>query len=121
RGDGRLGVGDGGLSPAVAPQVEIGDDLCSQVVDVLDDRDVGFAFAGDAEFVEHAAAETVRGGDGAGVEVGQRLSQPGPPRVDVLAREMTDEHVVARPCTVGIGEGGGDLREPVPGAFTQFL
>ena len=60
---------------AVAPQVDIVDDLVREVVDRLDESGFGLAFACDAETREHALTEAVCGRDRSRVEFRERANQ----------------------------------------------
>ena len=57
-------------------EVEVVDDLGDQVGQALHQRDAGVGVTGHAEGLQHQLAELVGGGDGRGVEVGQRVAQP---------------------------------------------
>ena len=89
-----------------AAHVEVVDDVLEQVADVLDEGGVGIDVARDAQAAEHLLAEAVRGGDGGGVEVGERSGEALAPLGDLLRRalrEQRDDLVVsaARPPARG--------------------
>ena len=71
--------------PVEAAQVEVVDDLLDEVADVLDERHARLDVAGHAEPAEHLLAEAVGGGDRGAVEVGQRVREPPPAQLDLLA------------------------------------
>ena len=74
----RLGAVERGVLVALeAPHVEVVHHLVHEVAHVLDERRVGIEVAGHPEPGQHLLAEAVGGGDGGGVEVGQRAPQPG--------------------------------------------
>ena len=73
----RVLVGQRGVVALAAevPQVQIVDDLVGQLVEALHQRHPGVGVAGDAQRTQDQLAELVRGGDGGGVERGQRVTQ----------------------------------------------
>ena len=75
-------------------EVEVVDDLAQQVVEVLDQPGPAVGVAGDPERTEHHRAELVGGGDGRGVEVGQRVGDPAVPErpfAGVAVEEQLDQ------------------------------
>ena len=88
----RLAVGEVGVvGLGEAAEVEIVGDLDHEVVEILDQTGVGVGVARDAERGEHEVAELVGGRDGRGVEVDQRLGQPGVHLRAVVAGEQQPE------------------------------
>ncbi len=88
------GVVVGELRAAVAVEaahVEVVDHLLHQVADVLDDDRIARDVAAHAEAPEHPLAEAVGGGDGGGVEVGERLGQARPPPQDRFAAALAQQ------------------------------
>ena len=79
-------------------QVQVVDDLGDDIVEALDQLDTGIGIAGHTKRFQHQLAELVRGGDGRGVETGQRVTQPqlalAPTRRGAV-EQMLDELVVA--------------------------
>ncbi len=127
RGPGdRQGVGvaeDGiGLGEGEGPQVEVVDHLAHQVVEVLDEPGPGVGVTGDAEGLQHQGAELVGGGDGGGVEAGQRLEDAPVPDLPVpaVADQQAQQVTVGR--DVGVpGQGALGLDELGPHPLAQLL
>ena len=108
--------------PAEPGQIEIIDDLGDQIVETLDEFHPGIGIAGHSQRGQHDVAELVDGGDGGGVEIGQRIGEVGPPSLVFLGialQQPGDHLVVSDQC--GIAEtcqGMGDLTAH---PLTQFL
>ncbi len=77
----RLGVGERrvALGERERAQVEVVDHLAHELVEVLDQPGARVGVARHTQRLEHERAELVGGGDGGGVEPGQRLDDPGVP------------------------------------------
>ena len=74
--------------------VEVVDDIVDEVGEVLDEGDVGLEVAGDAQAAEHLLAEAVGGGDGGGVEAGDRPSEVVAMAARVTARQQRHDGVL---------------------------
>ena len=89
----RLGVGEGRLALAVGEgaQVEVGDHLAEQLVEVLDQAGPGIGVAGDAQGSQDHRAELVGGRDGRGVEGGERLDDVAVGRPSLLVAAVAEQ------------------------------
>ena len=87
---------------AEALEVEVVDDLGDQVAQVVDQGHPGVGVTGDTERAQHQLAELVRGGDGGGVEVGQRVAQPGVRGLGVVqTHQVAEQTGVVTPAAPG--------------------
>ena len=120
----RFGVGQLRIVavPAEVRQVEVVDDLGDKVVQALHQLDPGIAVPGHAERLEHQVAELVGGGDGGGVERGERIAQPGLALLEffVGAREQVLNHLVVADHRAII-ESPYRLDDLGPDPLAQFL
>ena len=89
QGVGAVEFGLVGQTPEVL-QVEIVDGLGHQVFETLDQFDAGVGVAGHAQRFQDVAAELVDGGDGGGVESGQRVPEAFPAAHQLVGRNVDE-------------------------------
>ncbi len=80
-------------------EIKVVHDLGDQIVEAFDQRGAGVGITGHAKRFEHQLAELVRGADGGGIEIGERVPQPAAPLVAFggAAGQQVGDQVVGRP------------------------
>ena len=112
-----------GVRAAVVGDVQVGGDVGDQVAGPLSERHVVVDIGRDPHARQHLVAETVRGGNGGGVEVGGRSGKPPPACVDVAVgalRHVGDEVVLRPPRGADVVQACRHLNKPLADALAQL-
>ena len=120
----RVRVGDRRFVTVAAEpgQVEVIDDLGDQFVEALDEFDPGVGVTGHPERGQHQPAELVDGGNGGGIEAGQRVEQVGATLAEFRwgALQQPVDHLIV-PRQLRIVESRCCIGDLATHPVTQFL